>query len=318
MSLLRLLLVASLAAVWAAGPVRATAQSTDLVRVGVAPNDDSMPILYAAQSGMFKRAGLNVDLQQLSGGAVVGAALAGGSLEIGKATTASVIAGFAKGLPFTVIGGISYYSADSPGVALIVPTDSDVRSPRDLTGRTLGAVTLQDLGTLATYAWLDQHGVDWKTLKFVELPQSTALAAMESNRIVGMPVYEPVFSADVATGKVRILGYPFDAISRHFAEDVLFANVNWANSHRDLVARFLRVVRDASVYVSGHEAQMIPILAQLSGADPATLARLHHPGRGVAIGPSDLQPVIDINAKYNIIPRTFPAQDLICSCALRR
>jgi ABC-type nitrate/sulfonate/bicarbonate transport system substrate-binding protein len=259
-----------------------------------------------------------VDLQKLSGGAVVGAALAGGSLEIGKATSASVVAAFSRGLPFTIIGAISYYDADNPGVALIVPADSDIKVPTDLTGRTLGAVTLQDLGTLATYAWLDQHGVNWRTLKFVELPQSVALSAMQSNRIVGMPVYEPVFSADVATGKVRVLGYPFDAISRHFAEDVMFANVNWVSGHRDLIVRFLRVVRSASVYVSEHESEMIPILAQFSGADPAMLARLHHPGRGVVIGPRDLQPVIDINVKYNIISRTFSAQDLICTCAFRR
>jgi NitT/TauT family transport system substrate-binding protein len=300
-------------------PSRVAAQATDtLIRVGVAPNDDSMPLIYAAHAGLFKQAGLNVDLQKFSGGAVVAAALAGGSLEIGKGTSASVIAAYAKGLPFTIIGSISYYNADNPGVALIILADSDIKVPKDLAGKTLGAVTLQDLGTLATFAWLDQHGVDWKSLKFLEIPQSAALASMQASRIVGMPVYEPIFSADLATGKVRVLGYPFDAIARHFAEDVMFANVSWVGGHRDLIQRFLRVVREASIYVGAHESEMVPILAQFSGADPALLARLHHPGRGVAIVPSDLQPLIDINVKFNIIQKRFLAQDLICSCAVRR
>lgn len=300
-------------------PSRVAAQSTEpLIRVGVAPNDDSMPLIYAAQAGLFKQAGLNVELQKLSGGAVVAAALAGGSLEIGKGTSASVIAAYARGLPFTIIGSISYYNADNPGVALIILADSEIKAPKDLAGKTLGAVTVQDLGTLATFAWLDQHGVDWKSLKFLEIPQSAALVSMQANRIVGMPVYEPIFSADVATGKVRVIGYPFDAIARHFAEDVMFANVNWVNGHRDLVERFLRVVREASAYVGTHESEMVPILAKFGGADPTLLARLHHPGRGVVIGPRDLQPLIDINVRYNIIPKRFLAQDLICSCALRR
>jgi NitT/TauT family transport system substrate-binding protein len=297
----------------------AVAQTADtLIRVGVGPDDDSTPLIYAAQAGLFKKAGLNVELEKLSGGAVVSAALAGGSLEIGKATSASVVAAFQRGLPFTVIGSISSYSADNPNVALIVPANSEIRTAKDLVGKTLGTVTLQDMGALSTFVWLDQRGVDWKALKFLEMPASAALATLEANRIVAMPVYEPFFSSDMATGKVRILGYPFDAIGKHFAESVAFGNVGWINAHRDLVERFLRVAADASTYVAAHESEMVPILAQFSGADPALLAKIRHPGRGVAIGPADLQPVIDLDAKYGVIPKAFPADEMICTCALRR
>src|SRR5215469_983256 len=86
-------------------PASTIAQTTGpLIRVGAGPDDQSTPLIYAAQAGLFAKAGLNVELQKLAGAAVIGAALAGGSLEIGKASTMSVVTAYAKGLPFTIIG----------------------------------------------------------------------------------------------------------------------------------------------------------------------------------------------------------------------
>jgi ABC-type nitrate/sulfonate/bicarbonate transport system substrate-binding protein len=136
--------------------------------------------------------------------------------------------------------------------------------------------------------------------------------------VVGSTVYEPVLSSALASGKVRIIGYPYDAIGKRFAGGLLVANVSWVGDHRDLIDRFLHVVQEASAYVAAHENQLIPMLAAFSGVDPVTIAKSRHSGRGVAIVPADLQPVIDAAAKYRAIPKAFPAAELICSCALRR
>jgi hypothetical protein len=45
---------------------------------------------------------------------------------------------------------------------------------------------------------------------------------------------------------------------------------------------------------------------------------IHHPIRTVAIGPDDLQPVVDAAVRFKMIPNAIPAEQLICSCALRR
>ena len=230
----------------------------------------------------------------------------------------SVVTDFAKGLPFTVIGAISNYSSDAPNTALIVLANSPIKTAKDLVGKVLADVSLQDMNTVATLAWLDQHGVDSSSLKYVEVPASAALAAMEADRVVGSTVYEPVYTTDMATGKVRVLGYPFDAISKHFSDAVMFGNLSWVNAHRDLVDRFLRVMQEASTYVGTHESEVVPMSAAFSGADPASLVKMHHPIRGVAIGPADLQPVIDVAAKYKAIPKSFPAADMICTCAIHR
>jgi NitT/TauT family transport system substrate-binding protein len=294
------------------------AQQAPLIRVGTGPDDQATPLVYADKAGLFKKAGLNVEIDRLPGAAAVAAALAGGSLEVGKASSLGAITAIAKGLPFTIIGNMAFYDAKKPDLALLVAANSNVKTAKDLAGQTLAAVSLQDMNSVSTFKWLEDRGVDHTSPKYVEIPASAALPAMEANRIVGSMVYEPYFTAFVASGKVRVLGYPFSSIGNRFSDAVLFATRDWTAAHPDLVQRFLKVVSDASNYVATHESEVAPMIAQFGGLEPSAVEHIHHASRGIAIKPSDLQPVIDVAAKYKVIPSAFPAEDIICSCALVR
>jgi hypothetical protein len=59
-------------------------------------------------------------------------------------------------------------------------------------------------------------------------------------------------------------------------------------------------------------------MAQFGGLDLSAIQKISHPARVTAIAPGDIQPVIDALVKYNVIARPFQAQEMICSCALKR
>jgi NitT/TauT family transport system substrate-binding protein len=300
-------------------PATGAAQAPPVIRVGAGPDDPSVPLLYAAQNGMYAKAGLNVEIVRLAGAAAVAAALAGGSLELGKGAPMTVVSAIAKGLPFTIIGAAGFYTAGTPQVGLVVLKDSPYHSAKDLNGKTLAGVSLQDQNVVSTQAWMDKNGGDSSTLHYVEIPASASLAAMEQGRIVGSALYEPVLTSAIESGKVRVLADTYEAIGNHWPVAVLFGPTAWINSHRDEVRRFLEVSDQANAYVAKHEAEMGPLEAQYGGVvDPALFAKMHHATRGVAIEPSDLQPVLDVAAKYKLLAQPMRAQDLICACALRR
>jgi NitT/TauT family transport system substrate-binding protein len=177
---------------------------------------------------------------------------------------------------------------------------------------------LQDQNSLATFAWLDAHGVDRSTIKFVEIPASATLVAMDQGRVDVATFYEPFFSAFMATGKVRIFATPFDALGKHYVDAVMYGTPQWANDHRDLVEKFLRATQEGAKYVAAHEREVAPITAEYTGADPNVLANMHHGGRSSILNPADLQPIIDAAAKYNMIAKSFRSSELVCTCALRR
>jgi NitT/TauT family transport system substrate-binding protein len=293
-----------------------SAQTEPLIRVGAALDDQSTPLLYAVHADMFKKAGLNVEIQKLGSGSVVAAAVAGGSIEIGKAATYAIILAVAKGLPFTLIAPIAYYRSEAPDGALVVPGNSPFKSARDLEGKTLGVTSLQDFNMLATEAWIDQNGGDPSKVKFIEIPPPAISAALTQGRIDGAPVFEPAFTAAL-NGGARIGAHVYDAIGKHYIGAAMFANTAWVAAHRDLVDRFNRVMLEAVQYVGAHESESIPLIAQFVGIDPAILPKMHHPGRATYLVASEVQPLIDLAAKYKIIAKPFPAQQMICDCALK-
>jgi NitT/TauT family transport system substrate-binding protein len=315
----RLALIGALAlAATPLSPAFLQAQELPVIRVGAGPVDQATPIFYAAKSGLYKKYGLDVQVVKLANGAAIAAAVAGGSAELGQGSPLAVILAFSKGLPFTVIGNLSSYDAAHPDFALLAPVDSPIKNPKDLEGRTLGAVALEDMNSLATFAWMDAHGVDRTKLKVVELPASATLAAMEQSRVDASTFYEPFLSSFLSTGKVRVVAYPYEALGKRFSTSVMFGGTKWVADHRDAVDRFLRATQEASVYVSAHESESAQLIADFAGVDVATLPKIRHGARGAFIVPGDLQPMIDAAAKYKVIPRTFAAQQMICSCALRK
>jgi NitT/TauT family transport system substrate-binding protein len=310
-------LLVLLAAVTVAAPP-ATAQSSLLIRIGTGPNDQALPLVYADKGGLFAKAGLNVEVTKQANTSTEAAAISGGSLDIAEGSGLGAVILVAKGLPFTIVSNLAFYTSEKPDVGLLVAADSPVKTPKDLEGGTLGTSGLADMNSIATQQWLAQRGVDISKIRYLEIPASASLAAIEQNRITATTVYEPFYSAAVASGKVRVLGHPWDSISPHFSDAVLFAGSKWATDHRDVVERVLRVIGEAATYAGAHENELVPYTAQFTGLDPEVVRNVHHPERGVAIAPSDLQPLIDMAVRAKLIPTAMPAQRMICVCALSR
>jgi NitT/TauT family transport system substrate-binding protein len=296
----------------------ATADEAPVIRVGAALDDQGRPIVYAQQAGIFKKYGLDVQVSRMANGPAVAAAVAGGSLEFGKASTFAIIQAYAKGLPFTIVADIAYYDSQSPDTGLAVGVRSPITAPKDFVGKTIGVSALSDLNATSIRAWLAQNGVDPAQVKFIEVPPPAAVAAIVAGRIDGAFLLEPIYSAALAEGNVRIVARPYDAIARRWSDTAVFANTDWVKAHRDVVVRFTRALADSSAYIAGHETETAGVMAQFIGLDPATVVQLRHPGRSLSTQPAALQPVIDFAAKYNFIPKTFRAQDLICDCAISR
>ncbi len=301
----------------AATPVLAADAPVEL-RIGAGLDDQSTPLLYADHAGLFEKAGLHVEIVHLNGGgAAIAAAVAGGSLDIGKANTLEVIAAHARGIPFTIVAPAAYSTVASPEAAIIVPLDSPIHAARDLVGKTLGVTGLVTPQVLATKAWLDANGGDSQSVHFVEIPPPAVPAALEAGRIDAAPIFEPTLTQALAGGKIRAIAYPYGAIAKRFEDADFFTTTAWAAQHGDAIVRFARVMHDANLYVAAHESEMIPLIAAYVKIDPAVLAAMHHPGRALYVTPSELQPLIDAAAKYGFIAAPFPAQELVSDLALK-
>jgi NitT/TauT family transport system substrate-binding protein len=283
----------------------------------VVPNDDLAPILYAQQSGMFRKIGVDVQLQHSSSGAAVAAAVAGGSFDFGVASLTALITGHARGLPFVMVAPSHVIVAGDGTQEMIVLKDSPIRRSRDLNGKVLAVAGIADANWISSHAAVDADGGDSGSVKFVELPQTAIPPALEQKRVDAAILQEPVLDKAMATGLFRSIGDPTLTIAKRWMVTATFMLTDFADKNRDLVARFSEVMRAAIVFANAHHADTAPLIAAFTGVDPAVALQMHRDIFAEYLNPREIQPAIDACARYKLIDHAFPAQELISAYALK-
>lgn len=301
-----------------ASPSPAQTPPPTVLRLASAPDDDVTPVLYAQQAGLFRAAGLDVEVRAASSGAAVAAAVVGGAADLGKSSMLSIIAAHARGVPVTIVAPSAYYVKPFLSSAIIVPKDSSVRSARDLDDKVVSVPALNDLLWVGTRAWIDRNGGDSSTVRFVETPMSLVATALDAGRVAAGTLADPALSQDLASGKYRVAGNVLDGIAPRLAYSAWFANLDYVKTNAAAVERFVRVLREASAYANRHHAETVGLLAKFSGLDPAVIARMSRTNYATSVDPRDIQPLIDAAARYKVIPAGFDARELLSRYALVR
>jgi NitT/TauT family transport system substrate-binding protein len=300
----------ALGSAFLAAPAAAGAQSATQMILGAVPEESVTPALWAEQSGMFRKAGLDVDVQSASSGTAIAAGVAGGSYAVGKSSLVSVITAHAKGLPFVFVAGGSLYDTKHPYSVLAAKADSPLKTAADLNGKVLAVPALNDLTTYATKAWVDSHGGNSSTLKLLELPFAQIADALAAGRVDAGFLADPILQQALDTKKVRIFAHAFDAVALEFMVTGWFVTADYAAKNQATLQKFAREMRESASYVVAHPADAVNVLAKFSKVDPDVIARTHRIGYS-PLEPKYIQPVIDICAKYKAIPAAFDAKELI-------
>ncbi len=300
----------ALAAAAGLAPNAAFAASLSL-KAGSARDDDATPYLYAMQSGLFKKNGIDAALTGMNSGSAVSTAVVGGSFDIGKSSLMGLIAAHARRIPFILIAPAGEYFSSAPVSGMLVKVDGPIKKAADLSGKVIAVSALNDLYTITTRAWIDSHGGDSTTVKFVELPISAVPAAIEQGRIDAGNVLEPELEVAIESKTVRVLSHPFDAIATNFTFSGWFTTKEFAEKNRDTVERFVRSLREAANYTNAHHDLTVDALAQFTKVDAAVIKKSSRATAGVDIELKKIQPLIDTAAKYKVIPEPFDARDLV-------
>ncbi|HVA28211.1 MAG TPA: ABC transporter substrate-binding protein, partial [Candidatus Baltobacteraceae bacterium] len=274
------------------------AQTLDKIRLTGVPTDDLTPVYYAIKNGLYQKAGLDVEIVRTSSGTAATEAVISGAYEMGKGSLIAALVAHLKGLPLTIVGNGAIWDPKSPFSMMVVAADSTVKTGADLNGKILSTAALNDLNQLAMNAWIDKTGGDSKTLKWIELPNSAAGAALAEHRVEATCLNEPQLSAAVETGKVRVLAPCYIAISEHFVFTIYFAQPEWAAKHPDAIKKWVRVTYGAAAYTNTHHAETAAMMADVTKIPEAIIAKMARVNGSTSGDPALIQPCIDMAAKY--------------------
>jgi NitT/TauT family transport system substrate-binding protein len=295
----------------------AFAQESQPVRIGLSEGDDATPTLYAIKTGLFKKYGLDPQLVALPSGAAGLAALAGGAIDVAGSSLLPFLSARTKGLPLTIVAPLAISTPESVYAAILVKKDAPYKTGRDLNGKTIASPALRDLNWVASMAWIDENGGDSSAVKSIEVPGSVIPDALADGRIDAATVTTPRYVQAVNGGKVRILGKSYEAIAKRFEIAAFIAQVDFAAKNPDLIGRFGRAIRDATLYTNTHHAQTLPLYAAFAKIDPKDIAGAPRAESSPYVDAKDIQPVIDVAVRYGVLARAVDPQELISPSALK-
>jgi NitT/TauT family transport system substrate-binding protein len=226
----------------------------------------------AKEKGFFAKAGIDVEIRPGSGTTENLGLLASGRAQFSANDLSAVM----------IVLGNGKYRADVRAVAVIqqrtlnsvtLLATTGVKTPRDLSGRTIGGVRGGAPWLLfpayAKLAGLDAGTVRWIGVEAAQMPKLLATGKVDGvgQFVVARPAVEKA-----AGGRPAVV-LPYSDVLTDLYGNALLASTKVIREDPDLVRRFAGALLEGLVYAIGHPEEAGQILRKyVPTADPATAA----------------------------------------------
>jgi NitT/TauT family transport system substrate-binding protein len=284
------------------------ARAAELLRAALLPVDPAASIYYAQDQGFFGEVAIEPQIQVIQAGSAVVSAVLANAIDVGWSNPISIAAARLRGLPLSCIAAGGVYVEHEVTAGILVPKNSPAKTARDLNNKTMGVSGLQTLGQWGPAAWIDKNGGDSRTIKWVEMPFPDMPLALAQERVDAAYAAEPFITL---SKEGRVFADAFAAIAPRFTIGAWVTTQEYADAHRDLIARFARAMAKAATWGNEHRDQSAAILSKYSKLDPAvtkSMVRVTYATRLLAV---EMQPVIDLAVHYGTLRSSIRASDLV-------
>jgi NitT/TauT family transport system substrate-binding protein len=311
--MMRFIVMFALAALLPATAVAQTVMTPMRIAV-LGSADGSAEPLFAQGAGIFKKYGIDATVTSYNGGGAVIAAVAGGSLEAGFSNITSAVQAIENGIPVIVIAPADMAIEDRENTKLVkLRGNTQLRGAADLNGKIIGTTTLGGTLQLGAETWIDKNGGDSHSTHFVELPESSMVAALKQGRIAAAMLGEPLLTP--AKADIEVLGNAFAAVAPSWISSVFVISKSWAAANPDATRRFVAAMCETARFANTHHADTAKIFAPVAGIDPALFATMVRATYGEQLTRALLQPGIDTAVKYGALKQPFDTEQIVTDAA---
>jgi NitT/TauT family transport system substrate-binding protein len=279
------------------------------LRIGAITSDTYGEAYYSQDLGLFKRAGLDVEITTLTNGTAILTAVLGGALDIGISNTVAIATAVIHGFPVGFIAGGALYLSTAPTTVLCVDRGSPSRSAKDLEGKTVAVSALRDMNAAGTRAWLTENGADVAKVQFIEMAFPEMAPALRRGTVAAATIPEPQLTD--AKNDVRIFAKFFDVIGKRFMNGGWFSTPDYVKKNPETVKRFVEVIYTTAKWANAHHSESAAILSKYSKVGLETTRSMTRAVYSESLDPRLIQPSIDVAFKYKLLDRAVNAGEIV-------
>jgi len=298
-------------AAWLASSAQAQQASAN-VRVATMPVTNFTPLLVARDKGWFAEEKLNVTWTIVPQGAIAVEAVFGGSAEFGGGAILEPMIARGNGLDISfVVTTTKIRNSPPDNSALLVRDGDNIRSAKDLVGKTVAAGLVNSINYIHMQEWLQKKGVDPRSVKFLEIPFPQMADALFQNRIDAVWNVEPFVTFMMRTGKARIVAYPYQDNIPGMDVTAFVAKDSWLKANLDVAARFKRAVDRATTFLQqASKQERDEWVAKFSGVKPEVVSAMNLPQFSAEFNVSTLAQNLEIAVRHKVV-KTFDVNTMM-------
>lgn len=236
-----------------------SAEHPTKITVGVIPIVDTAPIWLGVSKGFFTDVGLDVTVQPTTGGAASVPGVVAGSYDFAFGNYVSTMVANDQGLNLKYVANGNSTAGNPDFGAVIVNADSPIKTPADLSGKTVSVNNLANIGDTTIRTVVDNDGGDSSTIKFVEVAFPDAEAAVTNKQVDAAWILSPFLDSAVANG-ARVITYNFSDFDPGLDIAGYFTTLKTYQDKPELVKAFQTAMNKSLEYADSHPDEVRQIV----------------------------------------------------------
>lgn len=271
------------------------------VTIGLFPSSAVGAIQLGIDKGYFEEERLNLELLLGQGSAAQLPSLSSGSLDFMLASPTTPLIATAQGLDLKIISG---YAANRPdivedSVSVLVGPGSDIKSARDLEGKTVSINALGSIGEIGIREAVELDGGDPNRVTFVQLGFNEVGAQLESGQIDAGMAGPPFMQQIVADGGSVISDFIQDA-NLGGAELVIASSGALTRDDPEVIESFVAALDKTLAYAEEHQDEVRALLPDVLGTSPEAAAKTDFIAWSAELDVDALKQFADLMEKHGV------------------
>jgi len=207
--------------------------------------------LAGISKGFFAEENIEVEYTFYKSGSEIAPAVATGQVEVAVTTAgAALFNAMARGAEFTIVAEALRIEPGAPGgdpTAIMVPTDSDIESGADLTGKRIAITAPGQILDMIVNEYLAQNGLSPDDVEKISMGPPDMVPALTNGSIDAAVMFDPFISIVTGDGTARRLAGSTEILPGASQAFLVFSNGMMENE--ELAERFLRAYKRSNGWI---------------------------------------------------------------------
>jgi len=289
----------------------APASAQTKIVIGYTATADFASGFIAADQGLFKKRGLDVEFKIVPLNSQLPAAVQSDSITFGGTTVSVLLQAIDGGLDHVAIAGsgVTWKGQDSFGAVL--RTDVAYAKPEDFIGKKVGAPGIGAFLHVLYRNWLIDNGVDYKKVTFVEVGFPQMADVLKGGNVDAVVTGEPIMGRIVSAGIGRQVTSFTDNLEGELPIIVYSATRKWADANPAAVKAFQQAIVEGAAIANKDAAAVRASVANYIKMPPEVIANMKLGRWQAEVTEAGMTGWIDIMKKQEMLRTGIDAKKII-------